>query len=190
MRGVGVMLWLVLAPARQAAAPQDAPAAVAVQALPEKLSDADYWLLISDLSEPGGSFRSDNLVSNEIYMQTIIPELQTVVKPGRVYLGVGPEQNFTYIAALKPRMVFIIDVRRGNLHTQMMYKALFELSRDRADFVSKLFSKQQPDGIPASASCCGWSWRPPGRRRLRRTRRRPLPFRPSRKSFQMPTTGC
>ena len=49
-------------------------------------------------------------------------------KLNRVYLGVGPEQNFTYIAALRPKMVFIVDVRRGNLHLHLMYKALFEMS--------------------------------------------------------------
>ncbi len=120
--------------------------------LPTKLSDAEYWALVERLSEPGGYFQSDNLVSNEIYMQTLIPELTTVVTPERVYLGVGPEQNFTYIAALKPKMVFIIDVRRGNLHTQLMYKALFEMSKDRADFASRLFSKKRPGGLTTTST--------------------------------------
>ena len=65
-------------------------------------------------------------------------------------MGVGPEQNFTYITALKPKMVFIVDIRRGNLDLQLMYKALFELSADRADFVSRLFSKKRPDGLTAN----------------------------------------
>ena len=68
-----------------------------------------------ELSEPNGYFRSDNLVSNEIQFQHVIPDLAKAARPGRVYLGVGPEQNFTYIAALKPSMAFIVDVRRGNL---------------------------------------------------------------------------
>lgn len=149
----GIALWMGVVSAQTVAPPLAPAAAQSVsKALPEKLSDADYWALIERLSEPAGSFRSDNLVSNEIYMQSIIPELQTVTKPGRVYLGVGPEQNFTYIAALKPRMVFIIDVRRGNLHTHMMYKALFEISKDRADFVSKLFSKKRPEGLDAKST--------------------------------------
>ena len=62
-------------------------------------------------------------------------------------MGVGPEQNLTYIAALKPHMVFIVDIRRGNLDLQLMYKALFELSKDRAEFVSRLFAKKEPEGI-------------------------------------------
>ena len=152
--GLGLGLWMAAVPAAQQAAPPPAvvTATQPAKALPDKLSDAEYWSLSESLSEPGGTFRSDNLVSNEIYMQSIIPELQTVTRPGRVYLGVGPEQNFTYIAALKPRMVFIIDIRRGNLHTQLMYKALFELSKDRADFVSKLFSMKRPDGLTAKSS--------------------------------------
>ena len=66
---------------------------------------------------------------------------------GRAYIGVGPEQNFTYIAAVQPSIAFIVDIRRGNLQLQLMYKALFELSSDRADFVSRLFSRKAPDGL-------------------------------------------
>ena len=83
-------------------------------------------------------------------------------RPGGVYLGVGPEQNFTYIAALKPKMVFITDIRRGNLHMQLMYKALFELSADRAEFVSRLFTKKRPGGAhrrsPRPRRSCNAYW--------------------------------
>jgi len=65
---------------------------------------------------------------------------------------VGPEQNFTYIVATKPAMAFIIDVRRGNLDLQLMYKSLFELSADRAEFVSRLFAKKRPDGLTARST--------------------------------------
>jgi hypothetical protein len=116
------------------------------------LTDAEFWKLVTDLSEPGGSFRSDNLLSNEVWLQYVIPDLLNVVKPGRVYMGVGPEQNFTYIAALKPAMAVIVDVRRGNLHMHLMYKALFELSADRAEFLSRLFSRTRPEGLTAAAS--------------------------------------
>src|SRR5581483_2071632 len=123
------------------------PVRAAADSLPARLSDQDFWKLINELSEDNGYFRSDNLLSNEIWFQTVIPELLSRTKPGGVYLGVGPEQNFTYIAALKPKMVFITDIRRGNLHTQLMYKALFELSSDRADFMAKLFTKKRPGGL-------------------------------------------
>jgi len=120
--------------------------------LPRQLSDDQFWQLVSDFSESDGYFRSDNLVSNEIWLQRVVPELTRETRPGGVYLGVGPEQNFTYIAALRPRMAFITDVRRGNLHTQLMYKALFELSEDRAAFVSRLFTKPRPEGLSTSSS--------------------------------------
>ena len=127
------------------------PAAVA-DTLPTRLGDREFWRLVEDLSEPNGSFRSDNLLSNEIQFQYVIPELTRIAQPGRVYLGVGPEQNFTYIAALRPAMVFIIDIRRGNLDLQLLYKALFELSSDRAQFVSLLFSKPRPPGLSVKSS--------------------------------------
>jgi hypothetical protein len=120
--------------------------------LPQQLRDAEFWSLSGSLSEPNGYFRSDNLVSNEIWMQHVIPELLKTIPPGRVYLGVGPEQNFTYIAATRPAMAFIVDVRRGNLQLHMMYKALFELSEDRAEFVSRLFSKKRPEGLSAKST--------------------------------------
>ena len=116
-------------------------------ALPDSLSTSAFWALSAELSEPNGYFQSDNLVSNEIQFQRVIPDLTKSARAGRVYLGVGPEQNFSYIAALKPAMVFIVDVRRGNLQLHLMYKALFELSTDRADFVSRLFSKKRPAGL-------------------------------------------
>ena len=79
-------------------------ATVARAALPARLSDQDFWSLMTTLSEPDGRFRSDNLISNEIKLQWVIPDLLRRVAPGSVYLGVGPEQNFTYVAALRPRL--------------------------------------------------------------------------------------
>jgi hypothetical protein len=120
--------------------------------LPSKLTDQEFWSLTEELSETNGYFRSDNFLSNETGYQAVIPELLTRVKPGGVYMGVAPEINFTYITAIKPRMAFIIDIRRGNLHEHLLYKALFEMSSDRADFLSRLFSRKRPAGLPASAS--------------------------------------
>ena len=122
-------------------------ATYAADTLPTQLSDQEFWKLSSEFSETDGSFRSDNLLSNESYFQYVIPQLNEIARSGQVYMGVGPEQNFTYIAALKPKMVFIVDIRRGNLDLQLMYKALFEISKDRAEFVSRLFARKQPANI-------------------------------------------
>ena len=118
-------------------------------ALPQRLTDGDFWKLIQTLSEPDGFFRSDNLVSNEDTFQVIVPDLQRLVKPGGVYIGVGPDQNFTYIAALQPAIAFIPDIRRGNLQMHLLYKALMEQSADRAEFLSRLFSRKRPEGLTA-----------------------------------------
>jgi len=126
--------------------------APAADKLPTQLSDQEFWKLCSEFSEPDGTFRSDNLLSNEGYFQYVIPQLNEIAKYGQVYMGVGPEQNFTYISALKPKMVFIVDIRRGNLDLQLMYKALSEMSKDRAEFVSRLFARKQPAGISASST--------------------------------------
>src|ERR1041385_135373 len=119
---------------------------------PKELSDQQFWSLSKEFSEEDGVFRSDNLLSNETSFQYVIPNLLKATKEGRVYLGVGPEQNFTYIAALKPAMAIIIDIRHGNLDVHLMYKALFELSKDRAEFVSRLFSRKRPNGLTDKTS--------------------------------------
>jgi hypothetical protein len=136
-----------------------APALVAAPqpstGLPARLTDQEFWSLSQLSSEPGGYFRSadiTNLTSNETWMQHVIPDLVARVKPGRVYLGVGPEQNFTYMAAVRPALAVIFDIRRGNLNLQLLYKALFELSKDRADFVSMLFSKPRPASLGPAAT--------------------------------------
>jgi hypothetical protein len=123
----------------------------AAQGIPARLSDQEFWKLVTESSEADGFFQSDNLVSNEITMQQIIPELVKGRSPGGVYLGVGPDQNFTYIAAMRPRAVFIVDIRRMAMVQHLMYKALFELSEDRAEFLSRLFGRRRPAGLPADA---------------------------------------
>src|SRR6195256_7674 len=124
----------------------------ATETLPSQLTDQEFWKLTTDFSEADGFFRSDNLLSNEIWLQRVIPDLLTTIKTPSVYMGVGPEQNFTYIASLRPKMVFLVDIRRGNFDLQLMYKALFELSADRADFVARLFSKKRPEGLDRNVS--------------------------------------
>ena len=120
--------------------------------LPTKLTDQEFWALTELVSETNGEFQSDNFLSNERGYQVVIPELMKTAKADRVYLGVGPEQNYPYIIALKPKMAIIFDIRRGNLHEQLLYKALFEMSSDRADFLSRLFSRARPDGLTKASS--------------------------------------
>ena len=127
------------------------------ESLPAALTDREFWTLTQQLSEPDGYFVSmsgspDNLLSNELTVSTVAAALASRVPPAGVYLGVGPEQNFTYIAATRPRIAFVTDIRRGNLDLHLVYKAVFEMSVDRADFVGRLFSRRPPAGFPADAS--------------------------------------
>jgi hypothetical protein len=128
------------------------PTVRAADTLPSRLSSQEFWRLSTEFSESNGFFRSDNLLSNEVYFQHVLPDLTRTAVQGRVYMGVGPEQNFTYIAAIRPKMVFIIDIRRGNLQLHLLYKALFELSADRAEFVGRLFSRKRPDGLSTAST--------------------------------------
>ena len=121
--------------------------ASAASDLPARISDDAFWKMISEFSEDGGYFHSDNFTSNEITFQYVIPELTRNLSAGGVYLGVGPEQNFTYIVALRPKISFIIDIRRQNMLEHLLYKGLFELSPDRADFLSRLFSRKRPPDL-------------------------------------------
>ena len=136
-----LFLSLLIGPAARSAAP-----------IPARLADSELWSMVSTFSEPGGTFRFENFLSNEIYFQNVIPALKARVKPGGIYMGVGPEQNFTYIVAVQPKMAFITDIRRQNMLELMMYKAIFEMAPTRADFISLLFSRKRPEGLGADAT--------------------------------------
>lgn len=109
--------------------------------LPPRIDDATFWRLFSECSEPGGTFRSENLVSNERAFPSVLPKVAERASRSGAYIGVGPEQNFSYLAALKPRIAFIVDIRRQNAVLHLLYKAIFELSPTRAEFLSRLFAR-------------------------------------------------
>lgn len=117
---------------------------------PAAMSDQEFWRLSEALSEPAGTFSiSDNLVSNEPHVAENVRWLRP---SGGTYVGVGPEQNFSYMATLRPAIAFIVDIRRENRNLHLLYKALFELSADRPDFVSRLFSRPRPPELHGDAS--------------------------------------
>ena len=109
--------------------------------LPDSLTTKAFAELIRELSEPGGRFHSANYTSNEssyLHPFTVLRERRVA---GGVYVGVGPEQNFTYIAEIRPHMAFVVDIRRQNMLLHLIYKALFVISDDRAEFLSRLLGK-------------------------------------------------
>src|SRR5262245_57360183 len=103
----------------------------AAETLPSQLSDAEYWKMINDFSEPAGYYQYNVVTSNEMTYQHSLPDLTKTPRAGGAYLGVGPEQNFTYIAALQPKIAFIFDIRRDMLLEHLMYKSVFEMSANR-----------------------------------------------------------
>ena len=129
--------------------------AAQAQGLPDQLTDAEFWRLFTEFSEASGDYPYQNFMTNEETFQDIMPILTKVTKPGGVYLGVGPEQNFTYIAGAKPKMAFIFDIRRQNAMLHLMYKAIFEMSPTRGDFVSHLFSIKSPEKVPTTVRANG-----------------------------------
>jgi hypothetical protein len=128
------------------------PKPAAATPLPEKLSATEFSRLIREFSEEGGEFHSDNLVSNETSYLHIVGKLKELGASGGAYVGVGPEQNFTYIAKTRPRIAFIIDLRRLAVVQHLLYKAIFQLAPTRAEFLSRLLSAPLVKGKAPAAN--------------------------------------
>ncbi len=128
------------------------PQPVATTSLPEKLTPTEFKHLMTEFSEPGGDFLSDNLISNETAYLPVLNKLQELNASGGAYLGVGPEQNFSYIAKIRPRIAFIVDIRHMAVTQHLMYKAIFQLSADRAQFLSLLLSRPLAQEKPLTAT--------------------------------------
>jgi hypothetical protein len=103
-----------------------------------------FAALSARLSEPGGYFDSDNLISNETSYQHVLGKLREMNVQGGVYVGVGPDQSFTYIAKIRPRMAVIIDIRRDNLLQHLLFKSLFGRARNRVEYLCLFFGKPFP----------------------------------------------
>jgi hypothetical protein len=104
----------------------------------------DFAQLVSRLSERAGYFGSDNLVSNELSYQHVLGKLSKMNVSGGAYLGVGPDQNFTYIAQVKPRIAIMVDIRRDSLLQHLLFKTIFMMSRNRVEYLSLLFARPLP----------------------------------------------
>ncbi|MEP7336481.1 MAG: hypothetical protein ABI977_01840 [Acidobacteriota bacterium] len=115
------------------------------------LTAAEFSRLSRELSEDGGYFRSDNFTSNETPYLHVVDKLKQLGATGGAYLGVGPEQNYTYIAKIRPRIAFLLDIRRQAIIQHLMYKAVFHLSPTRAQFISRLTSRPMPKDKPFAA---------------------------------------
>lgn len=117
-------------------------------ARPVEQPSSAFGRQIAALSERGGYFDTDNLISNESSYLQVLPDLRRRNVRGGAYVGVGPDQNFTYIAETRPSIAFIVDVRRDNLLLHLLFKALFHVSRTRVEYLAQLFGRP----IPADAA--------------------------------------
>jgi hypothetical protein len=111
--------------------------------------DTSFARLVARLSEPGGFFDSDNLISNETSYLHVLQGMQRLGVRGGAYLGVGPDQNFSYIAAIRPSIALMIDIRRDNLLEHLLFKSLFEMSRTRVEYLALLLGRPVPSNLDA-----------------------------------------
>ena len=111
-----------------------------------QVSDPSFATLIERLSEAGGYFDTDNLISNEAAYLQVMGALDRERVRGGAYVGVGPEQNFSYIARIKPEVAYIIDLRRDNMLLHLMFKAIFSEATTRGEYLALLFGRPPPPG--------------------------------------------
>lgn len=137
--GIGLALVIAFAISIIPWSHEQPRAAADVQVTPEQ-----FVQYVEDWSEPEGYFDSDNFISNETSYLHVISQLHDEVKPGGIYLGVGPDQNFSYIAHTRPALAIITDIRRQNMLQHLLFKTLFDMAANRSEFLSLLFSKTVP----------------------------------------------
>ncbi|MGH7720363.1 MAG: hypothetical protein ACREON_16150 [Gemmatimonadaceae bacterium] len=104
-------------------------------------ADSTFARLVARLSEDGGYFDTENLISNEASYLHVLGKLRAMGLQGGAYVGVGPDQNFSYIAQLRPTVAFILDIRRENMLQHLLFKALFSLAHNRAEYLSLLLGR-------------------------------------------------
>ena len=114
----------------------------------------NFGALVARLSEPGGYFDSDNIITNEASYLQVSSQLSKVGVRGGLYMGVGPDQNFSYIALVRPTIAFMVDIRRDNLLEHLLFKSLFVAARNRLEYLCLLLGKPVPADIDR------WTGRP------------------------------
>ncbi len=103
---------------------------------------------ITQFSEPNGFFDTDNLISNERSFLHVMGPLKRQGVTGGIYIGVGPDQNFSYLAQIQPVVAFLLDIRRDNLLGHLMFRALFGAARNRTEYLCLLLGRAIPAADP------------------------------------------
>lgn len=140
------------------AAPQQAPSTPRnppfslLQNAADKLTAAEFARLSEHLSEAGGYFDTDNLISNEASYLHVLGALRKLNVTGGAYIGVGPDQNFSYIAQIRPQIAYIVDIRRDNLLQHLWFKSLFAVSRNRIEYLALMLAKPLPENAAPNSA--------------------------------------
>src|SRR3954454_6439325 len=113
----------------------------------KRATDSSFAGLVARLSESGGYFDSDNIITNEASYLHVASQFAKVGVHGGVYIGVGPDQNFSYIALIRPSIAFMLDVRRDNMLEHLLFKSLFVSTHNRLEYLLRLFGKAVPSDI-------------------------------------------
>lgn len=143
---------------KQPERPQPRPAAESQTAKPDRaqttpkpaersLTAEQFGQLSEKLSEPNGYFDSDNLISNETSYLHVMGKMRQMKVSGGAFIGVGPDQSFSYIAQIRPNIAFMVDIRRDNLLQHMLFKSLFTLAHNRLEYLCLLFGKPVPTDL-------------------------------------------
>ncbi len=125
------------------------PLVLLAASCPAPTQPTEFAQRIAALSGPGGYFDTDNLISNERSYLHAVTDLREAGIRGGVYLGVGPDQNFSYIAEIEPELAFIVDIRADNVLQHLIYKALFHASRNRVEYLALLTGRPVPRDVDA-----------------------------------------
>src|SRR5262250_2320393 len=121
--GIGLTLALILAASTVPWNRAQPYAATDVQ-----VSVEQFGRYIETWSEPEGYFDSDNFISNETSYLHVVDDMHNRVSPGGVYVGVGPDQNLSYIVHTRAMLAIITDIRRQNMLEHLWFKALLSLA--------------------------------------------------------------
>lgn len=124
------------------------PARLVPPAVPDPASaESTYGRTFLKLSEPAGYFPSENVVSNETSYLHVLDAMRRIGVKGGAYIGVGPDQNFSYVAAIRPEVAFMFDIRRDAMLEHQLFKAVFAMSRNRLEYLCVLTAKPVPADV-------------------------------------------
>lgn len=110
----------------------------------------EHWRhMVSTLSLPGASSSPGYVCQNGSYLQ-VAKSLVARAPADGVYIGVGQDENLSYIALTRPVLALVVGSNHDQLLLQLMYKALFEIAADRQAFLVGLLGADGSELRPAS----------------------------------------